>query len=219
MRAINELIWHCTATPAGREVTRAEIDSWHKARGWKGIGYHKVVHLDGSVSEGRPESEVGAHVEGHNTGTIGYTYVGGVDGQMNPLDTRTLAQRATMERLTREAIQRYGLKKVSGHHDYAAKACPCFPARAEYAPLLGGSVRPTPVTNNGRTAIGAGTVTADSLNLRDRPNGTITGSMPRGTKLQIHGGDGDWLLVQTPAGYRGWAHRDYVRADDAGDAA
>lgn len=137
MRKINELIWHCTATPEGREVSAREIDRWHRERGWAGIGYHKVVHLDGSVSEGRPESRVGAHVAGHNTGTIGYVYVGGVekDGK-TPKDTRTKAQKKTMERLTREAIAKYGLTKVSGHHDYAAKACPCFPARKEYARLL-----------------------------------------------------------------------------------
>jgi len=137
MRKIRELVWHCTATPEGREVSVAEIDRWHKARGWAGIGYHRVVHLDGSVSEGRPESQIGAHVAGRNTGTIGYVYVGGVakDGK-TPKDTRTAAQKKTMERLTRDAIVRYGLTEVSGHHDYANKACPCFPARKEYAPLL-----------------------------------------------------------------------------------
>lgn len=136
MRAISELIWHCTATPEGREVTRGEIDRWHKDRGWSGIGYHKVVHLDGSVSNGRPESEVGAHVAGHNTGTIGYVYVGGITKHGKSKDTRTPEQKATMLRLTKEAIAKYGLKLVSGHRDYAAKDCPCFDARKEYAPLL-----------------------------------------------------------------------------------
>lgn len=138
MRQIRELIWHCTATPEGREHTAKDIDDWHKARGWKGIGYHKVVHLDGRVSEGRPESQVGAHVENHNAGTIGYVYVGGTarESVKIPKDTRTAAQKRTMERLTREAIERYGITKVSGHSDYANKACPCFNARAEYAHLL-----------------------------------------------------------------------------------
>lgn len=152
MRTINELIWHCTATPEGREVSVEDIRRWHTdppryevrdgrrvnvgGRGWSDIGYHKVIHLDGSVSEGRPESKVGSHVASRNTGTIGYVYVGGVDDQMRPKDTRTPAQKHTMRRLTEEAIARYGLTKVTGHHDYAAKACPCFPAAREYAPLL-----------------------------------------------------------------------------------
>lgn len=147
MRKITELIWHCTATPEGREVSPAEIDRWHKARGWNGIGYHKVVHLDGSVSEGRPESKIGAHVADHNTGTIGYVYVGGVhaDDVHKAKDTRTPSQKVTMERLTREAIARYGLTKVSGHNQYANKACPCFDAQAEYVHLL----RPEPVMPEG----------------------------------------------------------------------
>lgn len=137
MRPIKELIWHCTATPEGREVSVVEIDAWHKARGWSRIGYHKVVHLDGTVSDGRPISKIGAHVRGKNTGTIGYVYVGGVekDGR-TPKDTRTAAQKRTMRRLTKQAIAEYGLTEVSGHRDYAAKACPCFDARAEYRGLV-----------------------------------------------------------------------------------
>lgn len=143
MRKISELIWHCTATPEGREHTAAEVDSWHAQRGFKrskpvgnphlkAIGYHKMVHLDGSVSIGRDESEVGAHVAGHNTGTIGYVYVGGMTADMKSAkDTRTPAQKATMLRLTKEAIAKYGLTKVSGHNQYAAKACPSFDVRKD----------------------------------------------------------------------------------------
>lgn len=145
MRKISELIWHCTATPEGREVSVAEIDRWHRERGWSGIGYHRVVHLDGSVSEGRPEAKVGAHVAGRNTGTLGYVYVGGVerDGR-TPKDTRTPAQKATMRRLTQEAIAKYKLTKISGHREYAAKACPCFDAHAEYSRYLPGGVKQKP---------------------------------------------------------------------------
>lgn len=136
MRTIEELIWHCTATPEGREVSVEEIDAWHRARGWRGIGYHIVVHLDGSVSSGRPPEKDGAHVRGRNRQTLGYVYVGGLDEAGEPKDTRTLAQKETMEQLTAEAIKHYGIVLVSGHRDYAAKACPCFDARAEYAHLL-----------------------------------------------------------------------------------
>jgi N-acetylmuramoyl-L-alanine amidase len=127
MRPIHTLIWHCTATPAGREVTAKEIDRWHKQRGWSGIGYHLVVHLDGSVSKGRPIEKIGAHVAGKNTGSIGYVYVGGVDkNSLTPKDTRTKAQRATMLRLTKEALAKYRLKRIAGHNEFAAKACPSF---------------------------------------------------------------------------------------------
>ena len=64
MRKINLIVVHCTATPDGRDVTVADIDKMHRAKGWKSIGYHYVIYRDGSVHEGRPVTEVGAHVYG-----------------------------------------------------------------------------------------------------------------------------------------------------------
>ena len=65
MRTINEIIIHCSATPEGRNVTTADIEAWHKQRGFSEIGYHYVIYLDGSVHIGRNESKVGAHCLGH----------------------------------------------------------------------------------------------------------------------------------------------------------
>lgn len=35
MRKINLIVVHCTATPATRTITAADVDSWHKARGFR----------------------------------------------------------------------------------------------------------------------------------------------------------------------------------------
>ena len=78
-RKINYIIVHCTATPEGRWVTNEEITRWHRARGFRTIGYHYVVYLDGTVHAGRPENEVGAHCQGRNADSIGVCYVGGLD--------------------------------------------------------------------------------------------------------------------------------------------
>jgi N-acetylmuramoyl-L-alanine amidase len=133
MRKIHTLIWHTSATREGQHVTVDEIRDWHVlGNGWSDIGYHKVVYLDGSVHDGRPMTRVGAHVKNHNTGTLGYCYIGGVqrDGK-TPKDTRTAAQIKTMARLTREAVRLYGIKRVAGHNEYAAKACPSFDVRTD----------------------------------------------------------------------------------------
>ena len=138
MRKINEICIHCSATPEGRHVTVATIRKWHKARRWKDIGYHFVIYLDGSVHKGRPVEQTGAHVAGRNKNTIGVCYVGGVekDGK-TPKDTRTPAQKSALLILLKQLLRDHpGIKVISGHHDYAAKACPCFPARKEYAHLL-----------------------------------------------------------------------------------
>jgi N-acetylmuramoyl-L-alanine amidase len=46
------------------------IDEMHKARGWRGIGYHYLIHKDLAgnwiVSKGRKENERGAHCPGKN---------------------------------------------------------------------------------------------------------------------------------------------------------
>ena len=116
-RRIDEIIIHCTATPEGRDVSVETIRGWHIGQGWKDIGYHWVVMLDGSVKPGRPESQVGSHVAGHNTGTLGVVYVGGVaaDGK-TPKDTRTPAQKAALLAHVKALIARYPtVKKVTGH--------------------------------------------------------------------------------------------------------
>lgn len=137
MRPINEIIVHCTATPEGRTVTVAEINSWHKARGWSGIGYHRVVALSGERLAGRPIEQIGAHCEGHNTGTIGVVYVGGLakDGK-TPKDTRTAVQKTALLAELLDLRDRFPITKISGHRDYAAKACPSFDATTEYRTLL-----------------------------------------------------------------------------------
>lgn len=135
MRRINEIIVHCTATRAGMPFGPADVDSWHRARGWQGIGYHYLVGLEGEVWPGRPEEAVGAHCRGHNACSIGVCYVGGLDGEGRPADTRTAAQRAAMRRLLRSLLGRYPGARIRGHRDFAAKACPSFDATREYAGL------------------------------------------------------------------------------------
>lgn len=133
MRKINEIIVHCTATAEGKNFKATDIDRWHKAKGWNGIGYHHVVDLDGTVEPGRPESEVGAHCYGHNQNSIGVVYIGGcaADGK-TPKDTRTPQQKAALVKLLTELKHRYSNAKIHGHRDFAAKACPCFDATKEY---------------------------------------------------------------------------------------
>ena len=129
MRKIDEIIIHCTATPEGRAVTVADIDRWHKARGWKGIGYHYVVYLDGSVHIGRPITEAGAHCQGHNAHSIGVVYVGGLTTYGEPADTRTPAQVTALHALVRDLRKRFPQAGIHGHREFADKACPSFDVR------------------------------------------------------------------------------------------
>lgn len=135
MRKITEIIVHCTATPAGRVHTAADIDRWHRARGFNNIGYHYLVRLDGTIEAGRAEAVVGAHCLGHNAQSIGVCYVGGTDAAGRACDTRTAGQRAALLTLLRDLRHRYPGAQIRGHRDFAAKACPSFDATKEYAGL------------------------------------------------------------------------------------
>ena len=132
-RTINEIIVHCTATREGKDITVEQIDKWHRQRGWKCIGYHFVVYLDGSVHVGRDVDEVGAHCLNHNKHSIGVCYVGGCakDGK-TPKDTRTDAQKKALLTLINQLKQDYPQATVYGHREFVNKACPCFDAYKEY---------------------------------------------------------------------------------------
>lgn len=136
MRPLTEIIIHCTDTrpiwmqglPTDAKV--AEVRRWHtQERGWKDIGYHFLIDRDGTVARGRPLEQTGAHTKGHNTGTIGIALVGGHGGAANDdfHDNFTEEQdKALREQIAKLKTAYPSIRKVSGHNQYAAKACPTF---------------------------------------------------------------------------------------------
>lgn len=135
MRPIDTIVIHCSATPEGRDIDAATIKTWHvDGNGWKDIGYHFVVRLNGAVEQGRPLDQIGAHVEGHNTGSIGICYVGGTDTSGRAKDTRTAAQRVALRALVAAMQATFpSIRKVCGHRDFPGvkKACPSFDVASE----------------------------------------------------------------------------------------
>lgn len=126
MRTIDKIIIHCSDTPEGRAVTVDEIRRWHKERGFSDIGYHYVIMLDGSVCNGRPLGQAGAHCKGQNAHSIGICYVGGCDRNRRPKDTRTPEQRTALTQLCRQLLRQFPKATIHGHNEFANKACPCF---------------------------------------------------------------------------------------------
>jgi len=135
VRTISKIIIHCSATKEGNEISAATIDSWHKARGWRGIGYHYVIALTGNIEYGRPIDQSGAHTKNHNKNSIGICYIGGLDSNMKPKDTRTLDQKESMLDLIKTLKRLHPGATVHGHNEFAAKACPCFDAYNEYCDI------------------------------------------------------------------------------------
>ena len=135
MRKITEIIIHCAATQDGAKFTAADIDRWHKQRGFDRIGYHYVIDLDGTIEPGRDLDCIGAHCKGHNVNSVGICYIGGVDKNLKPKDTRTPEQKASLLLLLKFLRAKYQNAKIYGHRDFSDKACPSFDAKTEYANL------------------------------------------------------------------------------------
>ena len=137
MRTITLIVVHCSAVRPDQQSSVAQIDSWHRERGFKlGIGYHYVVRRDGEVEPGRPEFLVGAHCLNHNAHSIGVCYEGGLDIRGQPADTRTAEQKQAMRQLLEELHGRYPRAIIVGHHDLnPGKNCPCYDVAREYTDL------------------------------------------------------------------------------------
>ena len=134
MRKINKIFIHCSATPEGRDIKMETIKSWHvKGRGWRNIGYHFVIELDGMLRPGRPMEQIGAGVKGHNENSIHVCYVGGLDKNKKPIDTRTDAQRETLNTIVAGLQKEYPDASVHGHNEFSSKACPSFDVQKEFA--------------------------------------------------------------------------------------
>lgn len=136
------IVLHVSATPPSRDIGAAEIDAMHKAKGWQGIGYHFVIRRNGKVETGRAANQIGAHVAGWNSVSLGVSLVGGVDDHGRPQDNRTAEQNATLLAFLPKLIADYRHAKICGHRDLSPdrnrngrvdqdefiKACPCFDA-------------------------------------------------------------------------------------------
>ena len=145
-KELQYLVIHCTATPAGREVTSVDIRAWHTAptsaggRGWKQVGYTDLFHLDGTVERLVENNEDGWVDNWEITnGAASYNgvsrhieYAGGCDRNMRPQDTRTPAQRAALAEYVREFHRRHPNVRIVGHRDLpnVHKACPSFDVAA-----------------------------------------------------------------------------------------
>ena len=131
MRTISLIIVHCSANRKGSTIRMKDIDKDHRSRGWRGCGYHYVIPTDGTIETGRPEEMKGAHCRFHNGHSIGICYIGGLDANGDPKDTRTPAQRKQLRRLVQQLMEQFPAATLHGHRDFAAKACPCFDVRRE----------------------------------------------------------------------------------------
>lgn len=130
-----KLIIHCSDSTFGNA---ALIDHWHRQNGWAKIGYHYVIlngklssklfntRFDGHIETGRPldddaevsQSEIGAHVAGHNSNSVAICLIG-KSGEFTP------KQIAKLEREVSSLRNQFGELDVVQHSDLDDKKKYC----------------------------------------------------------------------------------------------
>jgi hypothetical protein len=140
MQHLKFLVIHCTATPAIRDVSGADIRHWHldpppAGRGWKQVGYTDLFHLNGGI-ERLVNNNEDANVDaweitngavGINSVSRHIVYSGGLaNDSKTPKDTRTVEQKKAMANYVLSFIKVHHDILVAGHNQFAAKACPSF---------------------------------------------------------------------------------------------
>lgn len=132
MREINKIIIHCSDSLFG---DRDIIDTWHRNRGFKEIGYHYVIlngrikyadpydqKIDGILQIGRDIKVTGAHCQGDNKDSIGICLIG--------TNRFTIRQNDKLIMLINDLRETYGNHiKVFGHYEMKSgikqgKTCP-----------------------------------------------------------------------------------------------
>ena len=131
---IIETDWKWTSRPAKRRATQyialhhaaavncsaADVDRWHKEKGWAGIGYHYFVRKDGRIYRGRELDAVGAHVQGMNHISVGICAEGNYDIER----TMSAAQMSAIKELLRELKKLYPSAEIVGHREIGESDCP-----------------------------------------------------------------------------------------------
>ncbi|MFN7016812.1 MAG: N-acetylmuramoyl-L-alanine amidase [Fimbriimonadales bacterium] len=116
-RKIERIVWHTAAHGRGGQVfdtTAAQIDQWHRERGWSEIGYNVVIRFDGTLEKGRDPRKIPAGVAGINEITYHLCFSG--HGDIAPLTPQQLESgiRHTIAMLQKYALTERFLNEPDG---------------------------------------------------------------------------------------------------------
>ncbi|MDR6565477.1 N-acetylmuramoyl-L-alanine amidase [Chitinophaga ginsengisegetis] len=143
MREIKHIVLHCSATQPTATV-ESMIRYWRDVEHWKNPGYHFVVEANGNVRSLQPVEKPSNGVSGYNANSIHVCYIGGIDKDGKPADTRTTEQLATLKEIVVKLHRQYPSAAIKGHRDFSPdtnhngkvdkwewiKTCPCFDVTA-----------------------------------------------------------------------------------------
>ncbi|CAN5631750.1 hypothetical protein BH20ACT1_BH20ACT1_08930 [soil metagenome] len=139
---ISRVIVHHTVTATDEANPPARMRAIHafhvQGNGWNDIGYNFVVDQAGRIYEGRAggagstgedgagRGVIGAHADGHNTGSVGVAILGTfTDDRATPSDAALDAVAAVAAwKLGSRGIDPFASGTLIGHRDVVATGCP-----------------------------------------------------------------------------------------------
>lgn len=143
---VRYLVVHRSATPPDADIGAKEIEFEHRQRGSFMIGYHKVIRRNGTIEDGRPLDQPGAHVPRYNQCSIGICLVGGCNSDLEEENNFTAAQLSTLLVLLTDLRVKFPRAEILGHRDMpkATTSSPSFDVRAWL--LVAEGPAPTPLS-------------------------------------------------------------------------
>lgn len=117
LKKVDSIALHHMATDADVKA----IERMHINKGWRAIGYNFWVAFDGTVYEGRGFS-LGAGVENQNGHIISIGFQGDYDSKKREMPDSQF--NAGIEIINYVKSKVPSVKKVGGHRDFMATACP-----------------------------------------------------------------------------------------------
>jgi len=108
-------------------ATVKDVERWHVAKGWRGIGYNFWVALDGTIYRGRGFN-LGAGVENQNDSIMSIGFQGDYHDDPRAMPDTQFNSGIDIIDYIRSNIP--SIKKVAGHKHFMATACP-----GKYFPL------------------------------------------------------------------------------------
>lgn len=131
---------HCAATTADMDTDIADIDRWHRQRGFAKVGYHYFIKRDGTIQRGRGieeygihmDIEEGAHVLDFNRCAIGVCLAGGLDSKGRAENNFTEQQFTSLITLLTKLREWFPTAIIQGHRDFpnVTKDCPSFDVKS-----------------------------------------------------------------------------------------
>lgn len=115
----NIIIIHHTAVSYTKNANQFDaVNRYHVGKGWGSIGYHYFIEKDGTIKEGRKESQIGAHTyqQDMNYKSLGICLCGHFDEE-DPTNEQLHSLQAL--------VNKVGKIRVYAHRKFAPyKSCP-----------------------------------------------------------------------------------------------